>query len=129
MDDTLKFVLFGSLPAESRYDTKALFLTNTYLDRILFSVAIPPPFYLYTCRHGIVEPIIDGNAVQRLSVIKDSEPEPQESHYRLPRDWTLQLNIRFRPFLDDGNCHPMDTIIQRDLVVAFQDKYEQVCDY
>lgn len=126
VDDVLKFLLFGSLPTEQRFDTKTLFLTNTYLDRILFSILVPPPFYVFNVRHGIIEPILDGSSIQRLSILKDPQQEPKESHYRLPTDWSLQLNFRFRPFIDEGDWHPQDEVIERDLVISFQDAHQQV---
>lgn len=127
VDDTLKFELFGSLPAEARFDTRTLFLTNTYLDRILFSVVVPPPFYTFVARHGIVEPVVRGDAVQRLSVVKEPVArEAEANHFRLPREWSLQLILRFRPFVHEGDCYPMDEVIERDLLITFQDTHEQV---
>lgn len=126
VDDTLKFELFGSLPTEARFDTRTLFLTNTYLDRILFSVVVPPPFYTFVARHGIIEPAVHGEAVQRLSVLKDPVREAEAEHYRLPREWSLQLVLRFRPFVNEGDWYPMDEVIERDLLITFQDTHEQV---
>lgn len=127
VDDTLKFELFGSLPMEDRFDTKTLFLTNTYLDRILFSIVVPPPFYIFVAHHGIIEPMIHGEAVQRLSILKNPPRESEAEHYRLPRDWSLQLVLRFRPFVNEGDWYPMDEVIERDLLITFQDTHEQVC--
>ena len=126
VDDTLKFELFGSLPTEARFDTRTLFLTNTYLDRILFSVVVPPPFYTFVARHGIIEPAVHGDAVQRLSVLKDPVREAAAEHYRLPSEWSLQLVLRFRPFVNEGDWYPMDEVIERDLLITFQDTHEQV---
>ena len=126
VDEVLRFLLFGSLPTEIRFDIKTLFFTNPYLNRILFSICVPPPFYIFNTRHGIIEPIIDGSAIQRLSILKDAQREPKENSYRLPPNWSLQLNIRFRPFINEGNWQPKDEIIERDLVITFQDTHEQV---
>lgn len=118
--------MFGNLSTEIRFDIKTLFFTNPYLDRISFSILVPPPFYIFNTRHGIIEPIIDGSTIQRLSILKDSQQDCERNHYRLPPEWSLQLNIRFRPFIDEGNWHPEDEIIECDLVIYFQDAYEQV---
>jgi len=126
VDDILDFLLFGSLPTELRFDSKSLFLTNTYLERILFSISIPPPFFVHNVHHGIIEPNNDGSAVQRLSILKDPQQEIEESHYRLPTNWSLQLNLRFRPYIDEGDWDAQDEVIERDLVISFQDAHQQV---
>ena len=120
--------MFGSLPTEIRFDIKTLFFTNPYLDRILFSISVPPPFYILNACHGIIEPIIDGSTIQRLSILKDPQQELKENCYRLPPNWSLQLNLRFNPFINEQDWHPEDEIIERDLIITFQDAHEQVDD-
>ncbi|XP_073389836.1 uncharacterized protein [Physcomitrium patens] len=126
VDDNISFLVHGSLPIEQRFETKSLFLTNTYLERILFSIVAPPPFYVLNATHGIVEPITDGAATRCLSIIKDPVREPEPGHYRLLADWTLQLSLRFRPLLNDGDWYPEDEVIEQELVISFQDRHKQI---
>ncbi|KAL3697570.1 hypothetical protein R1sor_011646 [Riccia sorocarpa] len=125
IDDTLhqrlSFRVFGN-SLDMRTDTQPLYVTNPYPHVITFFVkGIPEPWEVLNVRKGVLQPVVSGREVQRMSVFQGTSCGKHE----LEPGKTLQFNLTFRPVVDECRLEPPDVIFDSQIEIEFSHDYKQ----